>query len=78
MTEKNIFAYKLFLSLKWISCIYILIGAADNIALNNFFLHVLNHALKIVLTEVFIELIVNVLIDLINYGIHFLIKKNIL
>ena len=50
----------------------------DNIALNNFFLNVLNHALKTVLTEVFIELIVNMLVDLINYGIHFLIRKNIL
>ena len=41
----------------------------DNITLNNFLLHVLNHALKRFLIQVFVELI--------NYSIHYLFNKNI-
>ena len=40
---------------------------SDNITLNNFLLHVLNHALK--------RFLIEVSIDLINYGIHFYLKE---
>ena len=43
-------------------------GQWHNITLNNFLLHVLNHALK--------RFLIEVLIDLINYGILDLFNKN--
>ena len=43
-------------------------GQWHNIALNNFFLQVLEHAL--------IKFLIDVFIDFINYGIHFLIRTS--
>ena len=67
---KSVVTKMIYLNVKVNKSVYIAQSEQrHNITLNNVLLHVLNHVLK--------RFQVEVLIDLINYGIHYLFNKNI-